>query len=57
MGLRPGSSLETDVVNMMRRILNVYLIQGPGLGEMYMAGILRKPSGDEKILVTVISSM
>jgi hypothetical protein len=44
------------LLHVIKRILNVFVVQGAGVGELLFSGSVRKSLGtlDEKVLVTVI---
>jgi hypothetical protein len=50
-----GMSVETILISRVKKVLNVYLVQGAGVGELLFAGCSRKGMMEEKVLVTVIS--
>lgn len=56
LGVDAGPALETELTARVRRMMNVYLVQGPGLGELMFAASGRKGMMEEKVLVTLISS-
>jgi hypothetical protein len=56
LGLRASLDLEDKVLQLMKKLVNVYVAQGPGSGEIYLAGFLRKAGVDDKVLLTVTSS-
>jgi hypothetical protein len=47
--------VEPELINRTMSLLNVYLVQGAGVGELMFSALLRKGLQDEKILVRIIS--
>lgn len=50
-----GGSVEPILISRVKRMLNVFLVQGAGLGELMFAACARKGMMEEKVLVTVTS--
>ena len=50
-----NSSSEVQLIGLVKKILNVFLVQGAGVGELLFAGCSRKGMMEEKLLVTVTS--
>ena len=50
-----NSSSEVQLIGIVKKILNVFLVQGAGVGELLFAGCSRKGMMEEKLLVTVTS--
>ena len=50
----PGA-VEQELIARVKRILNVFLVQGAGLGELLFAACSRKGMAEEKVLVTILS--
>ena len=51
-----GVSAEEELLARVRRLLNVYCVQGAGEGELMFAASCRKSIMEEKVLVTVLSA-
>ena len=47
--------VEMELIQRVKRMLNVFLVQGAGVGELLFAGCSRKGMMEEKVLVTVTS--
>jgi hypothetical protein len=47
--------IEMELIQRVKRMLNVFLVQGAGVGELLFAGCSRKGMMEEKVLVTVTS--
>jgi len=50
-----GAAAELDLIARVRRLLNVYVVQGAGVGELMFAACMRKGMMEEKALVTVVT--
>jgi len=48
-----SSSLEFEIMQIVKRLVNVYVVQGAGLNELLFAGIIKKGYNDEKVLITI----
>ena len=46
---------ESDLIFIVKKMLNVFLVQGAGVNELLFAGCSRKGMMEEKVLVTVTS--
>lgn len=47
--------VETQLAARVQAALNVYLVQGPGLGELMFAGSVRRGLSDNKLLITLLT--
>lgn len=56
LGLKADADLDYDTMHIMKKLVNMYVIQGPGSGEMCLSGFLRKAGVDDKVLLTVTTS-
>ena len=52
----PHGDREMELLMRVRCALNVYLVQGAGLGELMFAGAVRKGLTEHKLLLTVLSN-
>jgi hypothetical protein len=51
--LTAGPEAEIELVTRVKKILNVFVVQGPGVGELMFAGCARKGVMEEKVLITL----
>lgn len=50
-----GTFGEVQLIGIVKKMLNVFLVQGAGVGELFFAGCSRKGMMEEKVLITVTS--
>ena len=54
-GRRDAAFAEMELIQRVKKMLNVFLVQGAGVGELLFAGCSRKGMMEEKVLITVTS--
>ena len=54
-GTRDAAFAEIELILRVKKMLNVFLVQGAGVGELLFAGCSRKGMMEEKVLITVTS--
>lgn len=52
----PYGGMEMELVMRVQSALNVYLVQGAGLGELLFAGSVRKGLGEHRLLITILTT-
>ena len=50
-----AATVESDLLVKVKKLLNVYVVQGSGVGELMFSGCCRKGMMEEKVLVTVVT--
>lgn len=50
-----NADTELDLISRVKRIVNVYLVQGAGVGELMFAGSVRKGLVEERAYITIVS--
>ena len=51
------SEIESIILDRCRNFLNIYVTQGVGTGELMLAGVCRKSFNDERVLITIITTL
>ena len=52
---RGAFDTEMELIQVVKKMLNTFLVQGAGVGELLFAGCSRKGMMEEKVLITVTS--
>lgn len=52
---RGAFDTEMELIQVVKKMLNTFLVQGAGVGELLFAGCSRKGMMEEKVLITVIT--
>lgn len=47
---------ELELISRVKKVVNVYLVQGAGVGELMFAGTVRKALVEEKVFITILAA-
>jgi hypothetical protein len=51
------TEIENIILDRCRNFLNIYVTQGVGTGELMLSGVCRKGFNDERVLITIITTL
>lgn len=55
LGLLPGKHAEIEILNLVKKMMNIYIVQDIGFNELMFAGLLKKGMIDEHVYISIIS--
>ena len=50
-----SADVEIELISRVKRLFNMHLVQGAGVGELMFAGVIRKGFLEEKVYLTVLT--